>query len=268
MNDARLTAEKLRTLYTESPHQNTFSALVLGDYGTGKTHLLRTCRFPAHIDSFDPRGTRTLNDLILKGDIIADTQYEVEDRHTPTAFKLWARNFEARVKSGYFNAFGTYMLDSSTTWSDAIMNDVLKTAGLAGETPRRNHDYVPQKNAIQTWMRRILNLPCDVIITGHLKDIFETRMSGNEPVDVLVGKRYLTTGDGSVRIPLLFSEIYVLLTKQKGTQTEYQLLTQPYNFYSARTRLGKLNMFETPNIKEILRKCGLPTEDKPPLFGD
>lgn len=257
--DARIEAEKLRKLY-ESSDQETFKALITGETGTGKTYLVRTCKKPIHIDSFDPGGTKGIRDLILKGDVIPDVQYELEDPMQPRYFDLWRRNFEMRVVGKYFESFGTYVLDSSTMWAEAIMNSILLKNGRPGEAPKWNADYTPQKIIIHNFMKKILNLPCDVIVTGHLKGL--TDEEGNT-----VKWRYMTTGQGAVVIPLLFDEIYVTTTRERAKGVEYRLLTASTGLFSAKTRIGQgvFGTYEEPNIKSMLKKIGWDTKDKPRL---
>jgi len=79
----------------------------------------------------------------------------------------------------------------------------------------------------------------------------------------------MVTGKLKRRIPLLFDEIYCAMTKETSKGIEYQLLTRPTGLYQARTRLGKggeLETYEEPDIKNILRKVGMSTEDKPSLI--
>ena len=270
--DARIEVERLRTRYAADPRQQSFRVLVTGESGTGKTHLLRTARRPVHIDSFDPGGTLVLHDLIERGHIVVDTIYETEDRTDSTMFREWARNFEQRVKSKYFESFGTYALDSSTMWSEAIMNWILKEAKRTGTAPLWAHDYVPQKVEIQNWMRRILSLPCDVVVTGHLEGIYEAiilhrGLKDQETVKVLTGYKYMTTGKGAVIIPLLFDEQWTTFAEEKGTSTEYKMITSKWGLYRARTRIGRgvFDTFEKPDIKLLLKKAGWPTEDKEKL---
>ena len=267
--DARVEAARLRKLYIEDPKQKSFRVLLTGETGSGKTYILRTARKPIHIDSFDPGGTKGLNDLIIKGDIVADTEYESELPTKPLAFKEWKRNFEYRVLNDYFSSFGTYCLDSSTQWAEAIMNQIMSDAKLVGKAPRWSHDYVPQKVEIRNWMKRILQLPCDVIITGHLASIKESKYIGGEEREIVTGLRYLTTGQGTVTIPLLFDELWVALAEARGNSTKYSILTQKQGLYLARTRIGKGEIFsirEEPDIKNMLKKAGWPYEDKPKLY--
>lgn len=251
--------QELQRMYKEDPRSESFNALILGESGSGKSFLLRTARKPVHMDVFDPGGTTNLVDLIRKGEIVADTRWEKEDPKNPSVFREWEIEMKRRIQEGYFDFFGTYAIDSSTSWSDAIMNQILKVAGVAGEPPRWAHDYIPQKIKIQNWIKVLLQIPCDFILTGHLegtKDEVSGRMS----------YRYMTTGKGTVTIPLLFDEIYVLDPQGTSKGVEYRLLTQATGTHIARSRLarqGLLSQYEEPNIKNILTKCGFKAEDKP-----
>ncbi len=249
---------KVQTMYKDSPTNKKFNGLILGESGSGKTWLTRTARKPIHVDSFDPGGTRNLVDLIDKKQIVADTRFEAEDPKDPSVFNLWIRETKKRIEMGYFNRFGTYVLDSATTWSDAIMNKVLGDAGLAGKAPRFTHDYVPQKVLIRNWLRVLQSLPCDFLFMGHLEG-FKDEVSGK------ITYRFMTTGKGSVSIPLLFDEIWVMDPKKTAEGIKYRILTQSTGTHLARSRLAKgglLNTYEKPNLKNILKKAKFFHEDK------
>lgn len=253
--------EELQRMYRENPKSKNFTALLLGESGSGKSYLLRTARKPIHIDVFDPGGTVNLVDLIDKGEIVADLRWINEDPRKPSVFNDWKKVTEERFKSGYFNAFGTAVIDSSTTWTDSIMNHVLKIAGRAGQAPQWAHDYVPQKVEIQNWIKRFMSEPinCDFFLTGHLEGI-------KDEVTGRMSYRYMVTGKAQVTIPLLFDEIYVLDPKGGKDGVEYRVLTKSTGTHLARSRMAKnglLDQYEKPDIKHILRKCGWSTEDKP-----
>lgn len=262
--DARKQAAELAEKYKNDKKQSSFNLLLLGEMGSGKTFLIRTARKPVHIDSFDPGGSKGLSDLIATGDIIVDSRYESEKPLSPFAFAEWKSVMDSRVRSKYFDYIGTYMLDSSTTWSKAIMNDVLKKAGLAGSSPRFTKDYQPQKNAIENAIYEMLDLPCDFILTGHL-EAFKDEAEGGK-----VRFRYMTTGKGALVIPTLFDEIWVMDPKDSSNGVEYRVLTQNTGTYTCRSRLAKeglLSQYEKPDIKAILKKVGRSTEDLPRLIG-
>ncbi len=272
--DARIEAQRLRSLYEQDPRQNKFSLLLLGEKGVGKTKLLQTARKPVHIDSFDPGGTHTLRKEIIKGDIIADTQWEHEDPLNPTQYKKWKTTFEYRCQSNYFDNFGTYCLDSSTMWAMTIMNQQLKDANALGQSPKWNRDYKPQRTEVENSIKKMLSLPCDTILTGHLAPIYETKrvpdgQGGYDEIQEIGEYGFLTTGQGVVIIPLLFTEMWLAMTKDGPGGPSYYLLTSRKGKYKASTRIGdgkKLKQEEEPDIKAILKKCGLNWQDKAPLY--
>ena len=248
--------------YKSDKKQETFNLLLLGEKGSGKSYSARTCRKPVHIDSFDPGGTKNLKPWIEKGEIIVDTRYESENPNKPTAYAEWKKNWTKRLKAGYFDYIGTYILDTSTTFSDAIINWVMAKDGLAGSVPRFTKDYQPQKIELRNRIKEMCDLPCDFIMTGHLT-------SNKDEVSGKITNRFMTTGQGTVIIPQLFDELYVATTKLKGSEVQYYFLTARTGSDLAATRIGtgKFDLYEKPDIKYLLKKAGLPYEDKP-LFKD
>jgi hypothetical protein len=232
-------------------------AMIYGVSGTGKTYSLRTARRPIHLDSFDPNGSQSIDDCIAEGYVYADTRFEVEDPAKPTCWKLWSSEIKRRFAAGYFNHIGTYATDL-TSMSAAAMNEVLLKAGRPGGTPQQN-DWLPQMTMLENAMRYILSFPCDVIVLAHVNII----------KDEIIGKLSyspLITGKLVIRVPLMFSEIYVAITRETAKGLEYRFLTQAAGSYTARTRLGKGGKFlqyEVPNYKALLTKAEKSTEDKP-----
>jgi hypothetical protein len=275
--DARIEAQHLKEVYHADPRQQSFNLLLLGEKGSGKTSLLRTARWPVHIDSFDPGGTIPLRDLIDSGDVVADTQYEYEDPYKPTAYKQWLFQLDKRIQGGYFNTFGTYCLDSATSWGDAILYWVQSTIGkkadgsgesFAGQTPKWNRDYKPQRTEVENCLRKLLSLPCDVIVTGHFTGEYETTTNAftREVEEKLL--RYVFHGVGATKtkVPTFFSELWITQAQEGPKGNTYRLLTQHDGYYRASTRLGRggtFLKFETPNIKALLKKAGWPHGDKP-----
>ena len=261
---------KVREYYAGDPLQKRFSALVTGETNAGKTFLLRTARKPIHVDSFDPGGTKCLKDLIDSGDVIADTQWEADDPFNPDVFDKWKRAIDLRFEIDYFSHFGTYCIDSATTFGDVIMNSVLGNRNRAGEAPRRNQDYMPQKVDMSNYIKKLMRIPCDFIMTGHLREIkkllhidTKTGIAKEE-----VKYRFYTTGQAVVTIPLVFDEIYVKVGKEGRDGPKREMLLDSLGTYVARSRLkqdGKLNAVEPPDIKALLRKIGLDWKDKPKL---
>lgn len=242
--------QTLQTMYLEDDVNNKVNLLLLGESGSGKSFLARTCPGPVHMDCFDPGATKGLQKEIIAGKIIADTRWEKEDPTKPTQYMAWEKETNRRMDGGYFDYLGTYILDSSTTWAMAIMNYILKKAGIAGMSPRFTHDYAPQKAAVNNWIKKLLDLPCNVIITGHLEFI------ENEKKQIV--KRLMAPGKSKVTIPLLFDEIWVMDPKSTSGDVKYRILTQGTGDSLARSRLsadGLLNKFEDPDFSAILNKA-------------
>lgn len=259
MNDAaqQRLEELVRKYQAVTP---TVNIVVYGDIGTGKTTLCTTAPAPILIHSFDPGGTKVVPpEMIKEGRVIPDTRFEDEDPAHPKAFRLWEQVFEQLRKDKAFDAIGTYVIDSATTWAEAAMNEILRQKGRAGGVPQLQ-DYQIQMNTIRDYMRIMTALPCHTILTGHI-DATQDEVTGR----VLTG--LLITGKLKTRIPLLFDEMWVTVSKETSKGTEYSVLTRNNGFYKARTRIGsgKFDLYEKPDIKYLLKKAGLPADDKPLL---
>lgn len=266
--DAKSELKRVRDYYSTDPLQTRFSAIITGETNAGKTFILRTARFPIHIDSFDPGGTKCLKELIDSGDVIADTQWETEDPFDPAVYAEWKKTNEIRLKTHYFDQFGTYCIDSLTTFAQAAMNFQLKLKNRAGEAPQHRIDYNPQKVEIENRIRALMNLPCDFIITGHLREMRDLKSVDKQSGIRFEEVRYRLhiTGQAVITIPLLFDELYVIVGK--GNPPRREMLIDSLGEYVARSRLkgdGKLDGIESPDIKALLKKVGLNWEDKPKL---
>lgn len=267
--DARLEAERLQKLYYDDARQQSVNILLLGEKGHGKTSLLRTARRPIHIDSFDPGGTIVLRDLIACGDVVPDTRYENENPLSPRQYSQWSFETNKRIENDYFSRFGTYCLDSATSWGDCILYWVQNTINAsdrhAGETPRWQTDYRPVRTQMENWMRKLLALPCDFILTGHFTGEYQSLLKEER----LIRYVFDSIGAAKTKIPTFFSEVWIIQATEKSGGNEYKVLTQHDGLYRASTRLGaggKFNKWEEPNIKALLRKAGWPSGDKPKLI--
>jgi hypothetical protein len=248
------TLENLTAKYNvESPTQaNKANIILVGGLGTGKTTTWTTAPKPIWAHSFDPTGFDSIRHLVDGKTIIADTQFEGDNPKSPTKFALWDQVYHRMKIDGIFNQISTFVLDSATTWGDAIMHYVLKTAGRPGTFPYEN-DWPQQMVRMYNAVLDMLSLPCNIIFVAH--PVIEK--------DNVTGRTYTTpmlTGKLREKIPLLFSEIYYSITSQDSSGIKYKILTQPDGLYNARTRLGaggKLLKHEEPNITNILRKVGV-----------
>lgn len=240
-------------MYKEDIRSHRFNALVIGDLGTGKTTFACTGRKPVLLHSFDPGGPKSVQSLINEGLVIPDTRFANEDPNAPSQFQAWVEEMRRLERANVFEHVGTYVLDSATTFADALIGHILKRENRKQMEIR---DWGTLLTEVKIWMRRILSLPCDCIVTGHL-----TREK-----DDITGKvqaSMMISGQSSVKLPMLFDEVYVTQTTETPKGLEYRILTQNNGSYQARTRIGarKFAPYEEPNIKALLRKAGLPDDD-------
>ncbi len=255
--DIKKEFEDIKKMYDSHDRNKSFNALVYGPMGSGKTNLVRTCRGPVLIHSFDPGGTKTVRDEIEAGHVFADTRYEDEDPLKPTAFENWDREYHRLKNGGLFDKIGTFVIDSATTWSSAAMNVVLKRAGRLGSQPFQQ-DYLPAMVLIENAIKDMTTLPCDCLLLCH-EDADKDEASGK----MFVGPLFV--GKLKYRVPILFDEVYYACTKETSSGVNYHLLTRSTGLYKARTRLGKGGLFDTyevQDIKALLKKAGYDTSDK------
>lgn len=250
--DIQKTKDELKSMY-EASHANKVNFLLYGAMGTGKTTMaVETAPKPVLLHSFDPGGSDSINPaLIASGDVLVDNRYEIEDPKNPKAFALWDQEFHKLVNGGFFNSIKTFVLDSATTWTSAAMYIVLKRAGRTAGVPQQN-DYLPTMTMLENALKVVLSLPCHVVFTCHEK----------ADKDEITGKIHgapLLTGKLTQRIPLMFNEIYHLVTKESSKGTEFLAQTQGDSTFSARTRMGRrgsFDKFERPDIEYLLNKAG------------
>jgi len=264
--DIKNELQSIKDYYSNDPRQKRFSMLLTAESGAGKTFLLSTCPKPVFVDSFDPGGTKCLKPWIDKGEIIADTRWENEDPSKPSVFRDWMKVTDDRLRSNFYSNFGTYSLDSATTWADAVMNFQLGSKSRAGTAPLFTQDYTPQKFMMINYIKKLINVECNFILTGHLRMIEESFGPRPDGSNIVLTKyRFLTTGQAMVSIPLQFDELYVLKTKRSGGGLERSLLIEAQNEYIARSRLksnGLLESEEPADVKALLKKIGVSCEDK------
>ena len=256
--DIAKTIADLQSMYATSPGANKINFILYGEMGCGKTTMaIETCRKPCLVHSFDPGGCDSVDPkMIASGLVIVDNRFERDEPKRPKAFAAWDAEFERLLNGGFFNNIGTFVLDSITTWSSAAMYAVLAKSGRAAGIPQQN-DYLPQMTMIENAVKVICSLPCDVVLTAHQK-------ADKDEVTGKITATPLLTGKLTQRVPLLFNEIYHLVTKESSKGTDFLAQTQGCSTYMARTRLGRrgtFEKFEKPDIKYLLKKGGKSAND-------
>lgn len=248
--------DALKKMYVENKAQDTGKFLVLGDSGTGKTRLALTCPRPVLVHSFDPGGTKTLKSGIDEGWIIPDTRFEGENDKQPTMYKVWEDEFNRLGKVGMFDHIGTYVLDSTTTWADALMNNILKGSNRIGCKPEFE-DWRKLLDGCKYCMKQITNLPCHVLVTGHLT--YE-----KDEADGRIRSSLAVSGQSATKIPILFDEIYIMRPVPDTKGVRWRMQVSNDGKYTAATRMGngKFELFEEPDIMKLFGKAGWDVKHK------
>lgn len=236
----------------------------MGGIGTGKTHVLKTARKPILLDSWDPGGSKVLREEIKRGEVIP-SRFEKDNYKVPTTYSHWEREFEQKLRLKMFDHVGTYCIDSLGPWLASMLHMVVYSQAQKPDKARPEfipaiQDYLIVQMTFNDIVRKFLELPCDVILTGHT--ILDKDELTGEIYTQLKIQRSL-----QIDIPACFDEVYV--TKVVGIQEpKYEFQTRTVGNVQAKTRLGCLQLYEPQDIKAILKKGGLPYEDKPPIRGE
>lgn len=206
--------------------------LLLGDTGGGKTTQFLTLPGRKFAYLFDPNAILSLQGHDLEYEeflpdklnmSVKSLSKGVGDRTTnyqSDLYQQWEKDFNDRIKGGFFNSIDNILFDSATTLLDLIMDRVLTVNGRAGSWPQQD-DYGPQMLAFQNVCRQLTALGKTVVMTGHL----EMRQ------DELTKRIYqnpMLTGRLKVKIPLLFSDIYKCEATNDGKSvTKHIIQTVP-----------------------------------------
>jgi len=262
-----------------------YNIMVYGSAGTWKTSAILTCPRPIHLYSFDRHGWAPIKRYIDGKNINVETRFEgafgsrLMVKTQETVFNAWQKDFREKANGGYFDAVGTLVFDSATTWSLSIMDQVRKTGGkkvTTGDyiinkkmTPDQK-DWQIQMECIRLALDDFLSLPCNCYLICHET----TEVYGdNERIQTLP---YLT-GKLKEQLPPMFDEVYRAEVIPGSTKNKARLLTQNDGNIVAKSRLAQvpegkesplLDKYEDFNIKDMMIKVGLEEEakDKPPLF--
>lgn len=247
------------------------SFFIQGGFGTGKTSFILTGRRPILIFAFDP-GYMAL-EAVRKGideGWLYVNYFGDDDEANPTAFKNWEQLVMQYEREQIFKHFGTIGVDSGTFCLTALSNYIRHNPLTEKNFSRpigvmSQGDYQPYYGYVEKWIRKLQTYGTDFVWTHHIttKDKVKT-IGGKEMTETypVVVKAYGQLGE---ILPALFPERYVIMKEPAGQKQKHVLYTNNISYFSAATRMGstKFDWREEPNIKKLLAKAGLPTEDKP-----
>lgn len=207
--------------------------LMLGNTGNGKTTQILTLPGKKYVHIFDQNAL-----LSLRGHDVDYDEYMPDpvgmaassmstkvtsdkSKAAPsTAYKLFEEQFNERMTNGFFDQYDWVCFDGATTLLDLIMDRVLSINGRYGTWPHQD-DHGPVMIAFTNICRNLTAMGKSVYMTGHL----ETRQ---DQVTKKIETRPMMTGRLVVKIPLLFSDIFVAKTSQDANgKSSYLIQTVP-----------------------------------------
>lgn len=246
--------------------------ILVGSTGSGKTAQLLTMPGRKFVYVFDPNTENTYAYYHSKGASLKSLDYmtffpELLDMNVvslksnvrdftgrpdePRTYVEWEKDFEDRYRSGFFNDYDIVGIDSMTTFQDIIMDRVLFKNGRLGKQPEQP-DWASQIATVKNTFR-VLTSPATIPgRNGNGVMLFATAHHDLKQDDLSKRIQYqiLLTGKLRQRLPLLFSDIYILSTdivdKEPGYKYEAQTRPTPQH-PTARCTMG-LNTFEDMTI--------------------
>lgn len=241
------------------------NVLVYGDYGTGKSTFIGTAPKPIWVHLFDSGGmtTASLQPMIESGDIIIE-DFTSDSWKQPEKFRAWERALTEMRRDKVFEAIGTFAIDSITKWADSLMYEIIRMfGGGKNDFIPQQRDYLLQQLTAVDYLEKLCDIPCNLIVTGHI-GLDKDEVTGKMETGLFLSGK-LTT-----KVPLVFDEKW--LTKVEGRGTELRHIVQTHNdgYYKAETRMGgeAFLQYEEPDFKALLLKAGrtVAAQDKPSLF--
>jgi hypothetical protein len=206
--------------------------LLLGDTGGGKTTQFLTLPGRKFAYLFDPNAILSLQGhdleyeeflpdrLNLSVKSLAKGRGDSTTNFQNDLYVSWEKDFNDRIKGGYFDNIDAILFDSATTFLDLIMDRVLTINGRAGSWPQQD-DYGPQMLAFQNVCRQATALGKTVVMTGHVE------MKQDE-LTKRIYRSPMLTGRLKTKVPLLFSDIYLCEATNDGKGvTKHTIQTVP-----------------------------------------
>lgn len=236
------------------------TVLVISGIGMGKTLNIRTLPGRKFVYFFDPNGAEVVREdptidylefcpdreeidiavhSLSKG-LIDKTAKDRTATKVPETYRTFARDFNQRGEIGFFKDYDWLVFDSCTTLSELIMDRITGLNSRLGQP--HEDDYGPEMAAMKSLFRIATNLGCHIYCTAHQE-------GRQDRITKEVSTQVMFTGRNRVRIPLMFSQIYVLGGGIKGDKAEFYAQTVPdHNHPIARTNVAGLKVKENITI--------------------
>jgi hypothetical protein len=238
--------------------------LVVGGVGIGKTLNFWTLPGRKFAYLFDPnaraavQGDKNIDflefipdldeiDISIKSLTKEKGDAPIRKKISPETYPKFAKDFNDRIDAGFFKDYDWLMFDSCTTLSDIMMDRIMYINGRAGRQPQQD-DYGPEMQSMKKLFRLATGVAgCNLYVTAH-HEVYKDEATSRSY------SRIMMTGRGRIRIPLMFSQIYVLDTEveknDKGVKVaQFFAQTAPDKDHPiARTTVRGLSLRENVTI--------------------
>lgn len=227
--------------------------LALGDTGSGKTSQFLTIPGKKFAYLFDPNALLSLQGhdveyeeffpdrLNMSAQSLTKDKGDKNSNHRSDAYGRWEKDFNARLDGGFFDDVDAIAMDSATTFLDLIMDRVLTINGRYGSVPQQD-DYGPQMLAFTNVCRQLTALGKTIYFTGHM----ETKQ---DDLTKRIFNRPMLTGKLRVKIPLLFTSVFLFDALESQGKIKHRIQTAPDRLNSTvRTSIKGLDAFEDVTI--------------------
>ena len=199
--------------------------LAVGGGGTGKTSLFTSIPGKKFLYCFDPGSINTIagqdieyeeflptslvkkaipqkaeSDTKLGSRGYKDVLKEVSREFSPDTYLEWEQHFEDHKAEGYFDQFDVIGLDSITTFSDLVMDQILYLNGRPGKWPEES-DWTSCLNCVGNAFREFTSISHAHLFASVHIELHEDRKSTRVYQQMTMSKRLRS------RIPILFSEV-------------------------------------------------------------
>lgn len=276
--DVQTTVADLNNLYN-NVEEIGYNVMAYGDAGTGKTTAALTLPKPIYIQSFDNHGWASIRQHIDGRNVLVDTRFEPAFgakslKKGETVYGKWEKEFKRLESIGFFDSVGSFVIDSATSWANAIMDEVMARANSAitdgwmmdrKNTPKIKEWYI-QTSCIQYALDSFLALPCNCYLACHTYIEKETLPDDTERI---VRVLPLLTGQLKEKVPPMFDEVYKTVLQTGASDNTFNVITRHNSPVVAKSRLAgtppKLNRVEPFNFRKIMEKVGMNASDKPPF---
>lgn len=225
-------------------------ALVVGDYGTGKSVFGASFPEPILLFDFD-KGA-----LSYRGKRCDVMQYSISQK----GWNEFSTEFTKKLLEVKEGKYKTVIFDSTSLLTDLAMEQALMLDPKRSPTggPLWNVHYGMVRNLVEGKLRQLLQLNCNVLVIAHL-EIVTDKESGN-----IMCVQPLLPGALSTKLPGYFDEVYYAFSRTKEGKPDFYLQTLPRGHYKARSRASGVQQYlpidipnNYPNLVKLLGEAAV-----------